>query len=156
MELVSFTCEWPNSQLDPALAASLCKSVVIHSTASYVIRDGRKSVACHSWNFYPMRTFCRPTQVTRGGRAQVVGRSLISRKASQVSRRSVASVSQRSGRSCGFGGARVNADRLTDGVRGSRARKSIVVRSQVTLITRPIKHFVFTRSPVAPRHRCKR
>ena len=80
------------------------------------------------------------TQVTRGGRAQVVGRSLIGRKASQVTRRSVASVSRRLGRGRGSG-ARVYADRLTNDVRGSRARKSVVARSQVTLITWPIIHF---------------
>ena len=73
------------------------------------------------------------TQVTRGGRAQVAGWSLIDRKASHVSRKSVASVSRRSGRGRGSG-VRVYADRLTNGVRGSRARKSVVVRSQVTLI----------------------
>ena len=78
--------------------------------------------------------FCRVTQVTRGVRGQVVGRSLIDRKTSKISRRSVASVSRRLG--CGCGSAtRVYTDRLTNGVRGSRARKSVVVRSQVTLIT---------------------
>ena len=30
MELVNFTCEWPNSQLDPPLVASLCRLVVDH------------------------------------------------------------------------------------------------------------------------------
>ena len=102
--------------------------------------------------------FCRVTQVTRGGRAQVVGRSLIGRKASQVCRRSVASVSRRSGRGCGSG-ARVYVDRLANGLRGSRARKSVVVRSHVALITCPIIHFLFTRMSAAPyvsQHRCKR
>ena len=47
-------------------------------------------------------------------------------------------------------GAWVYADRLTNGVWGSRARKSIVVRSQVTLTTWPIIHFLFTRMSVAP------
>ena len=96
---------------------------------------------------------CWVTQVIRGGRAQVVGRSLIDRKASQVSRRLVASVLRRSGRGSG---ARVYADRLTNVVRGSRARKSVVVRSQVTLITWPIIHFLFIRMSVAPRNQCKR
>ena len=96
---------------------------------------------------------CWVTQVIRGGRAQVVGRSLIDRKASQVSRRLVASVLRRSGRGSG---ARVYADRLTNVVRGSRARKSVVVRSQFTLITWPIIHFLFIRMSVAPRNRCKR
>ena len=125
MELVSFSCEWPYSQLDPPLVASLCRLVVIHSTGTYVTRHGRKSVASHSLNFYLMQTFA---EVTRGGRAQVEGRPLIGRKASLVSRRSVASVSLRSGRGCGSG-ARVYADRLTNCVRGSRARKSVVVAS---------------------------
>ena len=61
----------------------------------------------------------------------------------------------RSGRGCDSG-ARVYADRLTNGVRRSRARKSVVVRSQVTLITWPIKHFLFPRMSVALQHRCKR
>ena len=85
---------------------------------------------------------CRVRQVTRGGRAQVVGRSLIGRKASQISRRSVASVSQQSGHGCGSK-ARVYADRLMNGVRGSQARNSIVVRSQVTIITWPSIHILF-------------
>ena len=89
--------------------------------------------------------------MTRGGRAQVVHWSLIGHKASQVSRRSVASVSRQSGRGCGSG-ARVYADRLTNGMRGSQARKSVVVRSQVTLITWSIMHFLLTRMSVAPRH----
>ena len=94
MELVNFTYEWPNSQLDPPLVASLCRLVVIQSAAPYVVRHGRKSVASHCWSFYLMQTFYRVTQVTRGGRAQIVGRSLIGRKASQFNRRSVASVSR--------------------------------------------------------------
>ena len=140
MEFVNFTCEWPNSQLDPPLVASLRRLVVNHSMASYVIRNDRKYVASHSWNLYLRQTFCRVRQVTRGGRAQVVGRSLIGRKALQVSRRSVASVSRRSGRGRDSG-AWVYADRLTNGVRGSRARKSVVVLSQVALITWPVIHF---------------
>ena len=46
---------------------------------------------------------------------------------------SVASVSRWMGRGCGSGG-QVYADRLTNGMRRSRARKSVMVRSQVTLI----------------------
>ena len=76
---------------------------------------------------------CRVTQVTRGDRVQVVGRSLIGRKVSQVSWRSVASVSRRSGRGR-VSGTRVYADKLTNVMWGSRARKSVVVRSQVSLI----------------------
>ena len=83
--------------------------------------------------------------MTRDGRAQDVGRSLIGSKASRVSQRSVASVLRRSGRGCDSG-ARVYADRLLNGVRGSRAA---VVRSQVTLIAWPIIHFLFTRMSVA-------
>ena len=93
--------------------------------------------------------FCWVTQVTRVGRVQVIGWSLIGCKSSQVSGRSVANVSRRSGRGYGSGD-RVNADILTNGVRGSRARKSVVVQSQVTLITWPIIHFLFTRMSVAP------
>ena len=37
--------EWPNPQLDPPLVASLCRLVVIHLMASYVILHGCKSVA---------------------------------------------------------------------------------------------------------------
>ena len=98
-----------------------------------------KSVASHSWNVLSHANFCRVRQVTRGGRAQVVGRPPIGRKASQVSRRSVASVSRRSDRGCDSG-AWVYADSLgfTNGV---RARKSVVMRSQVSLITWPIIHF---------------
>ena len=81
--------------------------------------------------FLSHANFCRVGQVTRGCRAQGVGRPLIGCKALLVSRRSVASVSRRSGRGCDSG-ARVYADRLTNGV---RSRKSVVVRSQVTLIT---------------------
>ena len=93
-------------------------------------------------------------QVTWGGRTQVVGRSLIGRKALQVSRRSIAGVWQRSGRDCDSE-ARVYADRLTNGMRGLQARKSVVVQSQVTLITWPIIHFLFPRMSVAPQNRCK-
>ena len=62
-----------------------------------------------------------------------MGRSLIGRKASRVSRGLVASVSRRSDRACDSE-ARVYADGFTDHVRGSRARKSVVVRLHVTLI----------------------
>ena len=51
VELVNFNGEWPNSQLDPPLVASLRRLVVTHSMASYVVRCDRKSVAGHSWNF---------------------------------------------------------------------------------------------------------
>ena len=71
VKLLNFTCEWPNSQLDPPSIASLCRLVVIHSMASYVIQHDRKSIASHSWNFCLIRTFAE-SQVTRGGRAQVV------------------------------------------------------------------------------------
>ena len=47
----------PTSQLDPLLVASLCRLVVIHSGATYVIRHGRKWVASHSWDFYLMHFF---------------------------------------------------------------------------------------------------
>ena len=97
--------------------------------------------------------FCWARQVTRGCGAQVVGWSLIGRKALQVCWRSVASVSHRSGRGCDSG-ARVYADRLTNGVRGSRARKSVVVRPQVTPITWPIIHFLFPRMSVASLYWC--
>ena len=104
MELVNVTSKCPNSQLDPPLAASLCRLVVIHAMISYVIRHGRKSFASHSWNFSRMQTSsCWVTQITRGGRSQVVGWLPIGRKASQVRRRSVASVWRRSGRGCFWG-----------------------------------------------------
>ena len=98
-----------------------------HSAQSQI---GRKSLL----KFLSHANFCRARQVTRGGRAHVGGRSLVGRKILQISRRSVASVSRRSGRGRDSG-ARVYADKLTNGVRGSRAGKSVVVRSQVTLIT---------------------
>ena len=82
VELVNFTCEWPNSQLDPPLVASLRRLVVNHSVASYVIRHDRKLVASHSWNFDVMQTFAKSYRVTRGGHTQVLGRLLISRKVS--------------------------------------------------------------------------
>ena len=91
--------------------------LVNHSAVSYVIRHDRKSVASHSY-FFSHANFCRAKPVTGGGRAQVLGRSLIDRKALQVSRRSVASVSRRSSRGRDSE-ARVYADRLTNGVRGS-------------------------------------
>ena len=152
VELVNFNGEWPNSQLDPHLVAILCRMVVIHSMASYVNRHGRKFVASHFWFFSFQANFCRVAQVTRVGRAQVVGQSLIRRKASRVSRSCITSVSRRSDRGCGSG-IRVYADRPTNGLRGSRARKSVVVRSQVTLITLPIiSFFVYlyvSRSPIS-------
>ena len=155
MELVNFTCEWPNSQLDPPLVASHCRLVVIHWGTSHVVRHASKSVASQSWNFFSHANFCGLIQETRGGRTHVVGRSPIGRKGWQVSRRSVASVSRWSGY-CRGSGAQLYADKLTNGVRGSRARKSVVVRSQVTLITWPIIHFLFTGMSVAPWNRCKR
>ena len=117
--LVNFTCEWPNSQLDPPLVASLRRLVVNHSVASYVIWHGRKSVASHSWNVLSHANFCWIRQVTRGGRVQVVGRPPIGRKASQVSRRSVASVSRWSDRGCDSG-ARVYADIIAHASRVDR------------------------------------
>ena len=97
-----FICEWPNSQLDHPMVAGLSRLVVNYSVASYVIWHDRKSAASHSWIFsHP--NFCRARPVTRGGRAPVAGQSLIGRKALQVSQRSVASVSQRSGRGCDSG-----------------------------------------------------
>ena len=149
VELVIFTCKWPNSQLDPPLVASLCRLVLIHSMASYVIWHGPKSV---TFEIVSHANFCWVTPVTRGGHAQVIGRSLISHKASQVSRRSVPSDSWHSG--CGSG-ARVYAGKLTNGVRGLRARKSVMVRSQITIITWPIIQFLFTHMSVAPHHWCK-
>ena len=59
VEFVNFTREWPISQLDPPLAASLCRLVVIHLMASYVIGHSCESVACHSWNFHLMQTFAK-------------------------------------------------------------------------------------------------
>ena len=56
VEHVNFTCEWPNSQLNPPLAASLRRLVVNHSMASYVIHHDGKSFASHSWNFYLRQT----------------------------------------------------------------------------------------------------
>ena len=142
MDLVNFTCEWSNSQLDPPLVTSLRRLVVNHLMASYVIRQDRKSVASQSLlKFLSHTNFCWVKQVTWGGRIHVVGRSLIGRKASQVSQSD--------------SGTRVYAHRLTNGLRGSRARKSVMVRSQVTLITWPITHFLFTGMSVAPQHRCQ-
>ena len=60
VELVNFTCEWPNSQLDPPLVAGLRRLVVNHSVASYVIRHDRKSIAGQSWTFYLTQTFAEP------------------------------------------------------------------------------------------------
>ena len=150
MELVNFSCKWPCSQLDPPLVASLRRLHVNHSMASYVIRYDRKWVASHSWIFLSRANW----QVTRGGCTQVVGRSLIGCKTSQVSQRSVANVSRRSGRGCDFG-VRVYANRLMNGMRGSQARRSVMVRLQVTLITWPIIHLLFTCMSVTPQHRCK-
>ena len=121
---------------------------VCHSVRSEI---GRKSLL----KFSSHANISQVTQITRGGRPQIVDRSPIGRKASQVSRRSVAWVSRRSGNGCASG-AWVYADRLTNGVRGSRARKSVAVRSQVTLITRAIMSVLLTHMSVAPRHRCKR
>ena len=144
MELVNFTCKWPNSQLDPPLVASLRRSVVNHSMVSYVIRHDRKSVL----KFLFQSNFCLARQESRGGRAQVVGRSLIGRKALQVGRRSVASVLRRSRQGCDSG-ARVYADKLTNGVRGSRSRRCVVMRSQVTVITWSIIHSYVSLSPTS-------
>ena len=141
--------------LDPSLVASLCRLVVIHSPAPYVVLHGCKSVASHSWNVLSHANFCRVTQITWGGRTQVVSRSLIDRKASQVSRRSVANISRRSSRGRSSG-ARVYADRLTNGMRGSWACKSAVMQSQVTLITWPVIHLLFTRMSGALGNRFKR
>ena len=87
--------------------------------------------------FLSHANFRRVKQVIRGGHGGVVGGSLIGLKASRVSQRSVTSVSRWSDRGY-VSGVRVYADRLTNGVRGSRPRKSVVVRSQVTLVTWPI------------------
>ena len=122
--------------------------LVCHSARSQI---GRKSLL----KFSSYANFCLVRQVTWGGRAQVLGRSLIGRKVSQASRRSVASVSRRLGHGCDSG-ARVYADRLTNGVRGSLAHKSVVGGSQVILITWTIIHFFFTRMSVALQHWCKR
>ena len=88
-ELVNFTCEWPNSQLDPPLVASLCRLVVIHSRASYVIRHGRKSVASHSWNFYLMQTFARPGHTINSMRSGLGRRSVANWSQSIVSQSEV-------------------------------------------------------------------
>ena len=148
MELVNFTCEWPNSQLDPPLVASLRRLVVNHSVASYVTWHGHKLVASHSSKFLSHANFCRVRQVTRVGGAQVVGRSLIGRKASQVI----------GGRSHMYHGGRamvviLGPEFMPIDLR--MASKSVVVRSQVTLITCPIIHFLFTHMSVAPQHQCK-
>ena len=148
MELVNFTCVWPKLAAGSSFSRKSLGGFVCHSVRSLI---GRKPLLKCLFE----ANFCRVTPVIRGGRAQVVGQSLIGRKASQVSRRSFASVSWRSGRGYGSGD-RVYADRRTNGVRGSRARKSVVVRSQLTLITWSIIHFLFTCMSVAPRHRCRR
>ena len=90
------------------MGAILCWLVVIHSMASYVIRHDRRSQVILEF-FLSQANFSRATEINRVGCAKVVGRSLIGRKALQVSRRSVASVSRRLGRGCGSG-ARVYAD----------------------------------------------
>ena len=87
MELVNCTCEWPNSQLDPPLVASLRRVVVNHSIASYVVRHeiGRKSLL----KFLSHANFCRVRQVTRGGRAQsLVGRLSVAKHHRSVRGRS--------------------------------------------------------------------
>ena len=147
MEIVDFTCKRPNSQLDPPLVTSLCRLVVVHSMASYVIHKSLLKFLSHA-------NFCRVTQVTQGSHAQVIGQSLISRKPSQVSQRLVASVWQQLGHNCGYG-ARVYANRLTNGVQMLWAHKSVVVRLQATLITWPVIHFLLTGMSVAPWHHCK-
>ena len=155
VELVNFTCEWPNSQLDPRLVACLCRLVVIHSMASCAIRHGHKSVASHSWFFFilckllPSHT--GNSRWSRTGRRSVANQSQSIRGQSEVGRKCISAI----GPWLWFWGP-IYADSLTNGVRGSRARKSVVVRSQVTLITWSIIHFLFTRMPVAPRHRRKR
>ena len=61
------------------------------------------------------------------------GWSLIRRKASDISRRSFASVSQWSGHECDSG-AWVYADKLTNGMQGSRACKSVMVQLKSLLL----------------------
>ena len=114
---------------DPTCSWILLWSVVNYSVASQV-------------KFLSHENFCRARQVTWGGRAQVVSRLLIGHKSLQISRRSVASVSRRLGRDFDSW-AWVYADRLTNGVQGSRPPKSVVVRSQVILITWLIIHLCF-------------
>ena len=143
------------TQLGPPLVASLRRSVVNHSVASYVIRNARKSIARHSWNFLSHANFCRARQVTRGGRAQVVGWSVIGRKALQVSRRSVASVSRRSGRDCDSGAESMPIDsRIACEGRELASlswwdHKSLLLLGQLCT-------FLFPRMSVAPQHWCKR
>ena len=93
VELVNFTCEWPNSQLDPTSIASWSQ-FARWPRMSFSTVVNRSQVTL---DFFSHASFCRVTQVIRGGRAQVVGRSLIGRKTSPVSRGSVSSVSRWSG-----------------------------------------------------------
>ena len=129
-----------NSQLDPPLVASLCRLVVLHSVASYVIRYGHKSVASHSLFFFisitPLLSDTGNSRRSRHSRRSVSNRSQSITSQSKVDRKCITA----SGRGRGSG-ARVYADRLTNGLRGLRTRKSVVVRSRVTLIIWPIIHF---------------
>ena len=132
---IAFNRQKRSWNLSISLASDPTRSWILHWSQVFVgwswfTRLHRMSfgTVVNRSKFLSHANFCRVTQVIRGGRTQVIGRSLIGRKASQVSRGSVASVSRRSGRGRSSG-ARVYADRLTNGVRGSRARKSVVMQS---------------------------
>ena len=154
VELVNFNGEWPNSQLDAPLVASLRRLVVNHSMASYAIRHDRKSVANHSWIFISCKLL--PSQTgnsrrSRPGSGSVDNRSQSITSQSEVGRKCITAA----GPLLWFWG--LSLWRQTNEWRARVASSQwLVVRSQVTLITWPIIHFLFTRMSVAPQHRCKR
>ena len=93
VELVNFTCEWPNSQLDPPLVASLRRLVVNHSVISYVIRHGRKSVTLEifiSCKLLPSQTV--NSRRSRPGRGSAVNRSQNITGQSEVGRKCITAV----------------------------------------------------------------
>ena len=152
MELINFTCEWPNSQPDPPL-------VKVFAGWSLITRWPRMSfgtIVNRSQVTLEIFISCKLlSNQTGNSRRLRPGRSLFGCNASQVSRRSATSVSRRLDCGCDSG-ASVYANKLTNGMRGSRAHKSVEVRSQVTIINWTIIRFLLTRMSVAPQHRCKR
>ena len=121
----TFTCEWPNSQLDPPFVASLWRLVVINSMALCVIQHVRKLVASHSSNSYLVQTLPCHTGESRQSRPVT------------KHHRSVGNQSQvyHSGRLVvvvlGPWFMPINL-RMACGGREQICRKSVVVRSQVT------------------------
>ena len=152
MELANLICEWPNSQIDPPLVASLCTSPFTRwprMSFGTVINQSQVMLEFFLISYKPLLSTHGNWRRSRPDHRSVANWPQSITGQSEVSHKWIMAVRLW----LWFWGP--CDDRLTNRVRGLRARKSVVVQLQVTLITWQIMHFLFTLMSVTPRHWCK-